>query len=174
MNRNFFRTAIISIVSFTLGMVFVYFTRPRIKAHAFAATRSTSISWDEARTMMDLYNRDINGSSLKMESLDGRTTVLKGFRFDAGQIRSVLDRNPNGTPNELVICFGATESKTTMLSGIDNSPEIHIIALGSVQDDNNPFGRLLIPEDPRAWGRSFNSGIFDHADPCPPSPVALP
>lgn len=170
------KTLITLTVGIFIGVMAALFLLPRSAASFSFSAESTSkeISWDEAQSMISMYLKDDHKTCIKFKPNGSDTVAILGaFRFDADQINNILNKNPTGqTPNELVVGLASAGTLTTGFWPFrEYYPDLHLILMGSVTSAENPNGELLIPKDP---GSSVGSGIYDHADPCPPYPVYYP
>lgn len=144
----------------TAGVVIGYFQILQTSNSSFF--KSGRITWGEAKTLSDEF---VNHKLLKVthtgyptgNGLD-TTEPLRGFVFDADDLREILNTNRSReTPDEVVFYLGREEEKVGDWPFRHSA--IHIIAVG------RKANKLLIED--KMTGKNEPS-IYDKADPCPP------
>jgi hypothetical protein len=117
-------------------------------------SNSQRISWSCAKNMIVYWKEH---PLLKVADIDdnNKKKPLRAFRFNADQIRDIVDTKPNvEKPDEVVICIGRTPDITVNGKHVK---QIHLIVLGM------KGGKLL-----NESVSGLEPRIYDKADPCPP------
>lgn len=168
---NFFKTRTFTVIStaiITFGIVQA--VSPFVQRPPVFNFKSTSdrISWDDAVRYKNEYQSFPKALKVRFKDPDSsgnfKIEVLQGFRFNAKQLDSIINRNirlaPGEIPDDVAFYFG--KDGTSSSGGLFSRriANIHLVAVG-IKDDN-----LLIDQTNTA--NRFASHVYDKADPCPP------
>lgn len=161
---TFYRTDIPKMALAALVAAIIVFMVLYVPGPPPPTTTDRRISWDEAKALMDEYDRNpLICYAQGVQGSDGQV-VPKGFKLNARNINEVINNNQNGEKgnkiaDELMIYFGAQQMP-------DGTSKLQLIAVGVEKAVGQPYG--VIMKNPVGSDRQ-KSSVFDRADPCPPN-----